>query len=68
MNMLRFVITNMNCGGCAKSVRAALGKVAPGAQVSVDLEHQQVTVAAAEAAEILAGLLADGWKATAIPG
>ena len=66
--MLRFAIANMNCGGCAKSVRGALGKAAPGAKVSVDLEHRQVTVVATEAAPILAGLLADGWKATAIPG
>ena len=58
--MLRFAITNMNCGGCAKSVRAALGKVAPGAGVCVDLEHRQAKVAAVEAAPILAGLLANG--------
>ena len=58
--MLRFAITNLNCGGCAESIRAAMGKVAPDAEVSVNLEHRQVTVAAAEAAPILAALLADG--------
>jgi len=58
----------MNCGGCVKSVRAALHKVAPDAEVSVDLPQKLVTVVAAEAAPILAALLADGWEATAIPG
>ena len=51
-----------------KSVRAALHKVAPDAEVSVDLPQKLVTVVAAEAAPILAALLADGWEATAIPG
>jgi len=46
----------------------ALCKVAPGAKTRVDLAQKQVTVLAAEAAPILAVLLADGWQATAIPG
>jgi len=66
--MLRISIANMNCGGCAKGVRAALSKAAPGAEVAVDLEKRQVTVAATEAAPLLAALLADGWKAATVPG
>lgn len=66
--MLRIAIENMNCGGCAKGVRATLNKAAPGAEVTVNLEQRQVTVAASEAAPLLAALLADGWKATTVLG
>ena len=38
--MLRFAITNINYGGCAKSFRAALGKMAPDAEVCVGLQHR----------------------------
>jgi len=63
MDMLRIAIANMNCGGCAKGVRVTLSKAAPGAEVTVDLEQRQVTVAATEATSIIAALCADGWQA-----
>jgi copper chaperone len=66
-NMLRIFIANMNCGGCAKAVRATLSEAAPGAEVTVDLQQREVTVASPDAAPLLAALLADGWKATAVP-
>ena len=66
--MLHISVANMNCGGCAKGVLATLSKAAPGAEVTVDLEQKQVTVAAFGAAPLLAALLADGWKATTVPG
>jgi len=66
--MLHISIANMNCGGCAKGVRATLSEAAPGTEVTIDLEQRQVSVAATEVAPLLAALLADGWKATTVPG
>jgi len=43
-----------------------LSEAAPGAAVTVDLEQRQATVAAAEAAPLLAPLLADGREAGAV--
>jgi copper chaperone len=37
-------VTGMTCGGCARSVEAAIKMAAPGARVSVDLDAKAVTV------------------------
>jgi copper chaperone len=42
--MLRFTVSKMGCGGCAKSVTRAVQALAPNAQVAVDLDAKRVTV------------------------
>lgn len=42
--MLRFRISNMGCGGCAKGVTKVLRTVDPNAQVTVDLGTREVSV------------------------
>ena len=61
--MATIAIPNMTCGGCAKGVLATLATAAPGAGVTVDLERREVTVAAPDAALLIAALRADGWEA-----
>ena len=46
-----FKVDGMTCGGCAKSVAAAVGKVAPGAEVTADHSAGLVTVKGDVAAE-----------------
>jgi len=45
--MLRFYIPNMTCGGCAKSVTAALRSVDPQARIETDPPSRQVRVESA---------------------
>ena len=45
--MLRFYIPNMTCGGCAKSVTAALRSVTPQARMETDPPTRQVRVESA---------------------
>ncbi|MBB5694405.1 heavy-metal-associated domain-containing protein [Muricoccus pecuniae] len=63
--MVRFVIENMNCGGCAKGVTATVRAVDPSAQVEVDLDRKAVTVIGGhvEGAALTRALQAAGWKA-----
>jgi copper chaperone len=37
-------VTGMTCGGCARSVEAAIKAVAPGAAVTIDLASAKVSV------------------------
>lgn len=37
-------VTGMSCGGCSKSVTAAIQEIAPAAKVEVDLDAKAVTV------------------------
>lgn len=39
-----FTVSDMTCGHCEKTVRAALEKELPGAAVSIDLPSHTVTV------------------------
>ncbi len=39
-----FTVTDMTCGHCEKTVRAALAEALPGAAVTVDLPSHTVTV------------------------
>lgn len=62
--MLRFRISNMGCGGCAKGVAAVLRDVDPNARPTFDLEAREVSIAAApnDADRFTAALHASGWK------
>ena len=44
VGMVVLRIPNMRCGGCARSVTAALRGVASAAEVRVDMERREVTV------------------------
>ena len=63
--MVRFVIENMNCGGCAKGVTATVRAVDPLAQVEVDLDRKAVTVIGGrvDGTALTQTLQAAGWKA-----
>lgn len=39
-----FTVTDMTCGHCEKTVRAALAEALPGATVTIDLPSHKVTV------------------------
>ncbi len=55
--MIVFSIPNLGCGGCARTVTAALRGAAPGAEVRVDLQRREVAVAGATDVEGLARAL-----------
>jgi copper chaperone len=63
--MVRFVIENMNCSGCAKGVTATVKAVDPSAQVEVDLDRKAVTVSGGhvDGAALTRTLQAAGWRA-----
>ena len=42
--MAHFKILNMNCGGCLRTVTAALHSVTPVAEVKADLQRREVAV------------------------
>lgn len=44
-----YKVDGMTCGGCARSVTNAIGKLAPDAKVAVDLPAGVVTVDGADA-------------------
>ena len=63
--MLRFRISNMTCGGCAKGVAATLREAEPRAEFQFDLDRREVTVGGAAAADIgrlQEALRAAGWR------
>jgi len=45
-------VTGMTCGGCARSVEAAIKAVSPAASVTVDLASARVTVDGASEAQV----------------
>ena len=47
---MEFQVEGMSCGGCAEAVKRAVRKVAPEAEVAVDLTGGRVTVLPAGAA------------------
>ena len=56
---MKFLITNMTCGGCARGVTRAIQKVDAEAKVEVDLDSKWVSVdSSAAAADIAAALSA----------
>lgn len=62
--MLRFRISNMGCGGCAKGVAAVLRDVDPAAKATFNLDAREVSVATAlnDPDRFAAALHASGWK------
>ena len=63
--MLRFRISNMTCGGCAKGVAATLREAEPRAELQFDLDRREVILGGAAAADIgrlEQALRAAGWR------
>lgn len=42
--MSAYQVGGMTCGGCAQAVKNAIGRVAPGSRVDVDLERGRVDI------------------------
>lgn len=55
--MLRFNLPNMTCGGCAKSVRAAISLVDPKARIETDPAAREVRIETGVAEETLRAVL-----------
>ncbi|MBY0335986.1 MAG: heavy metal transporter [Acetobacteraceae bacterium] len=66
--MIRIVVANMSCGGCAKGILTTLRGAAPGAVAQIDLERHEVAVAASDGAALVAALRAEGWDARVARG
>lgn len=68
--MLRFRISNMGCGGCAKGVAAVFREVDPSAQATFDLDAREVSVATAlhDAERFTTALQASGWRSEHLSG
>lgn len=63
--MLAFDISDMTCGGCVRSIRAAVARVAPTATVQADLATRRITVdGATDATAVAAAIAAAGFAAT----
>lgn len=62
--MMRFRVSNMACGGCAKGVTAAVRGVDPRAEVQVRLDRREVAVesATADADTVNRALRDAGWE------
>lgn len=57
-----FSVPNMKCGGCARSVTAALHTADPAAEIEVDLERREVIVRSlANETRLIAALRAAGF-------
>jgi len=65
--MQRYRVANMECGGCAKGVAAALREVDPSLVPEFDVPAREMRLAAAlPPASILAALTAAGWQVEAL--
>ena len=64
--MLSFKVEGMSCGHCVQSVTQAVQKVAPNAQVAVDLEAGRVDVSGDDRRAALAAAIEEaGYKVAA---
>ena len=64
--MLSFKVEGMSCGHCVQSVTQAVQKVAPNAQVAVDLEAGRVDVSGDDRRDALAAAIEEaGYKVAA---
>jgi copper chaperone len=64
--MLSFKVEGMSCGHCVQSVTQAVQKVAPKAQVAVDLDAGRVDVAGDDRRDALAAAIEEaGYKVAA---
>jgi copper chaperone len=59
-----FIVPDMTCGHCEKTVRGAFDKAMPGAAVDIDLSQHKVTVDG-DAARVRAVLVAAGYPPNA---
>ncbi len=67
--MHRFRIANMNCGGCAKGVTAALRQADPLAQIDIALEPREAAVTSGlDSARLEQALRDAGWQVERIAG
>ncbi|WP_181378283.1 heavy-metal-associated domain-containing protein [Teichococcus aestuarii] len=67
--MVRFVVENMNCAGCAKGVTATVKATDPTAQIEVHLDRKEVAVSGGhtDSDTLRNALHTAGWKAEAAP-
>ena len=64
--MLSFKVDGLSCGHCVQSVTQAVQKVAPNAQVAVDLEAGRVDVSGDDRRDALAAAIEEaGYKVAA---
>lgn len=64
--MARIAITNLTCGGCAKSVAAILREALQGQEPCIDLAPREVT-AESDVDRLVVVLRVAGWNASAAP-
>ncbi len=57
--MLRFNVPNMTCGGCARSVKAAISLVDPTARIETDPAAREVRIETSVAEESLRAVLSE---------
>lgn len=65
---MRFVIGNMNCGGCAKGVTAIVKNTDPSAQIEVQLDKKEIDVSGgyADCEALRNALQSAGWQAAPV--
>ena len=62
--MLHFHVSNMSCGGCAKSVTRAVQVLDGNAKIDIDLTSREITVrGAVDAPRVVAALKRAGYEA-----
>jgi copper chaperone len=66
--MLRLKVSGMTCEGCASAVRRAIGRVSPGADITVDLASGEVQVDGPVSTEAAASAIAAAGFVVATPG
>lgn len=63
--MTTYTVEGMTCGGCVRSVLAAVERAAPGAQAEVSLEKKELVVATEhDEARVKAAVEAAGFDVT----
>lgn len=65
--MLRFHVSNMSCGGCAKGVTRAVRSLDGDARIDIDLPSREIAVrGAVDAPGVVAALKRAGYAARAL--
>jgi copper chaperone len=63
-----FLIPDMTCGHCVKTITAAVHRVSPAASVTAQTDTHRVTVeGAADPAALLAAIKAEGYQPSLLP-
>jgi copper chaperone len=60
-----FIVPDMTCGHCVKTITSAVQAVAPAAQVRTDLASHRVTIEGADAAQARAAIEEAGYEVQA---